>query len=356
MRPPMRSPSNRRYLRPAAVALIALAGAGCLSGENLDLGHDLDASTRSNPSAATEAGSSQVQDQSLTAQISIDPSTTGTICAGTCVQLQVIAMGGGGSYSYKWEDDAGAGAGPEQVCPATTTTYSVFVTAAASDIGANATFTITVVPCDGGAPGSADSGATVPSALDAETAPTPLCIQNPSFEGATVTGPVGPPGTPPTTTPPDWQACMGTPTVDPTLSTQPVQNGKSYVGLPVGAGTLSGFTSSLGTTLCSPLEPGVEYSFCVDVAVAFPSATVPQGFPAPMLQLWGGPGGTSACDASELLWTSPPITNTTSSTKDCGTFFLMTSEPVSNIVLEPTVSAVVGTGVWSYVIIDNIVP
>jgi hypothetical protein len=354
----MRSPSNRRYLRPAAVTLIALAGGGCLSGEDLDLGHDLDASTQSNPHATTEGGSPQVQDQSLTASISIDPLTE-TICAGSCVELQVYAMGGGGSYSYKWEDDAGTGAGPDQVCPATTTTYSVFVTAPASDVGANATCMITVVPCDGGAPGSAtDSGAAMPTGAldDAQTAPTPLCIQNPSFEGATVTGPVGPPGTPPTTTAPDWQACKGTPTVDPTVGTLPVPNGKSYVGLPVGAGTLSGFTSSLGTTLCSPLEPGVEYSICVDVAVAFPSATVPQGFPAPMLQLWGGTEGTSACDESELLWTSPPITNTTSSTKDCGTFLLTTSDPVSNIVLEPIVSAVVGTGAWSYVIIDNIVP
>jgi hypothetical protein len=347
----MRTHSTRSYGWTAA-GVIALAGAGCLSGENIDLGHNLDASAPSTPPASSDAGSSQVQDQPLGAQIRVAP--RGTICAGQCVQLSVVPTGGGGSYMYHWGEgeDGGDDAGPIDVCPVTTTTYSVIVSAAESDIVANATLTITVVACDAGAPDStADAGGTQPTgAQDADTPVEPLCVPNPSFDGVATTGPVGPPGSPATTTPPQWQACEGYPSVDPAESPLPLEDGKSNVGLPVGTGTFSDFTSSLGTTLCNPLEPGVEYYFCVDVAVAFNDAVVPPGFSPPTLQIRGG---TSACDQSVPLWTSPPITSTASWTKDCANFF--SPQPVSNIVLVPSETAAAGTSSWSYVIVSDIV-
>jgi hypothetical protein len=224
-----------------------------------------------------------------------------------------------------------------------------------SEVGATASITIAVVPCDAGASGSApDSEAPSPgsNSRDAETAPVEgLCVTNPSFEGASVTGSVTQ-GVPQTALPTDWQACMGDPTVDPTVSPLPAETGKSYVGLPVGSGMFADLTASLGTTLCATLEPGVEYSFCIDVSVAF-SGTPPQDAPTPTLQLWGG---TSPCNQGELLWTSAPISNTDALAKVCANFFLpAASEAITNIVLVPSVAAATGTGLWSYVIVDDIV-
>jgi hypothetical protein len=342
--------STRSYRSLAAGSLLAMATTGCLSGENIDLGRDLDANGEPPPSASAEADSSEVQDQSLAAVIR---ARAGTLCAGSCEALSVHATGGGGAYTYHWDDDAGDGADAEEVCPSTTTTYSVDVGSAVSDIMANASLTITVVACDAGAPGSSpDAGGAQPGAdQDAETAPVEgPCVSNPSFDGPPVTGPVGPSGTPPTTTPPDWQTCMGYPTVDPIVSPLPALDGKTYVGLPVGSGMFQDVTSSLGQTLCAPLEPGVEYSFCIDVAVAFTGAMATPGTPPPQLEIYGG---NSPCDAPTLLWTSPPITSADSWTKDCPDFFV--TAPMTNIVLVPTQGAGPGTGSWSYVIIDNIV-
>jgi hypothetical protein len=98
------------------------------------------------------------------------------------------------------------------------------------------------------------------------------------------------------------------------------------------------------------LQPGVEYSFCVDLGVAVGAVMAPEEGPAPDLQLWGG---TSPCELGELLWTSPAITNADSWSKECASFF--PTQAISNIVLVPSVPTATGTGSWSYVIVDNIV-
>ena len=134
------------------------------------------------------------------------------------------------------------------------------------------------------------------------------------------------------------------------MSLLPANEGKSYVGLPVGSGTFSDLTSSIGTTVCSPLQPGVEYSFCVDLGVAVGAVTAPEEVPAPDLELWGG---TNPCELGELLWTSPAITNADSWSKECASFF--PTQAISNIVLVPSVPMATGMGSWSYVIVDNIV-
>jgi hypothetical protein len=340
------SPRSRRW---RVVGTLAAAGAaGCLTGEDLTLGHDVDASAR------VEGGSPAVQDESLGASIETPPGTTGTICAGQCVPLHAAATGGDGSYTYTWDDDAGGSEGPDNdVCPTTTTTYSVIVGTTASEVGATASLTITVIACDAGGSGSApDSEAPSPtsSSQDAETAPGGVCVTNPSFEGATVTGTVTP-GVPPTAVPMDWVACMGDPTVDPTLSPLPAETGGSFVGLPVGSGMFADVTASLGTTLCATLQPG-EYSFCIGVGVAF-SGAPPQDAPAPVLQIWGGSSPNSPCDKEKLLWTSDPISNTDAWAKVCPSFFA--TEAITNIILVPTVAATIGTGLLSYVIVDDIV-
>ena len=276
---------------------------------------------------------------------------SGTVCTGQCVTLSAVATGGEEPYTYSWDDDAGDGTAATTVCPLTTTTYSVLVRSAESEIVATDTLIIAVVPCDAGGAGAAPDSGAPPAmggdALDAETAPQGLfCVTNPSFEGATVTGSVT--GTPPTAVPMDWQACTGEPTVDPMLSALPAQTGKSFVDLPVGSGMFADLTASLGTTLCAPLEPGVEYSFCISAGVGFGSAP-PQDAPLPVLELRGG---TSPCDQSQLLWTSRPISVSDSWANICGDFF--PTQTITDIVLVPTIAAATGTGFLSYVIVDNV--
>jgi hypothetical protein len=341
----MRNLATPTYGRLAAGGVIALAAAGCLSGEDIDLGRNLDASARSTPTS--EGGPSPGLDQSLRAMIE---APMGTVCAGGCVPLSGWATGGGGSYTYTWGQDAGEGQGPIEVCPATTTTYDLAVASPTSDVMATASLTITVIACDGGEPNpmvdAGDPQATAPP----DAATTPVCISNPSFEGPVATGPVGPSGLPQTTTPQGWEACSGTPSVDPTVSPLPALNGKSYIGLPVGTGTFTDSTSSLGTALCSTLQPGVEYSFCINLGVAFTGAAVPQTPLAPSLEIWGG---TGPCDKAEKLWTSPAITLANSWMNNCANFFPL--YPDTNIVLVPTETTVTGTSSLSYVIVDNIV-
>jgi Galactose oxidase, central domain/Secretion system C-terminal sorting domain len=50
------------------------------------------------------------------------------ICAGSCTNVSASVSGGNAPYTYSWTPNIGTGAGPHQVCPASTTTYSVLVT------------------------------------------------------------------------------------------------------------------------------------------------------------------------------------------------------------------------------------
>lgn len=348
----MRAVSPRSFCWRIVGSLAAAGAAGCLTGQNLSLGHDVDGSVPALPPATVEGGSPAVQDESLGATIKAPP--TGTICLGQCVTLQAQATGGESSstYTYTWNQDAGADAGPSiVVCPVATTNYEVIVGTTASELGATASVTIMVDPsCDAGASGSAPDSEAPPmsNSLDAETTPGGICVSNPSFEGATVTGPITS-GVPPTAVPMGWVACTGDPTVDPTLSPLPAETGKSFVALPVGSGMFADLTASLGTTLCATLQAGVEYSFCIGVSVAFGDEP-PQDAPAPSLRLWGG---SSSCDKGEVLWTSDPISNTDAWLQICPSVF--PTEEITNIVLEPMLPSTTGTGVFSYVIIDDIV-
>src|ERR1700677_2905693 len=152
----MRAVSPRSFCWRIVGALTAAGAAGCLTGENLSLGRDVDASAQALPPATVEGGSPAVQDESLGASIKAPPN--GTICLGQCVPLQAQATGGESSstYTYRWNQDAGADEEPNiTVCPMTTTNYEVIVGTTTSELGATASITIVVAPCDAGASGSA---------------------------------------------------------------------------------------------------------------------------------------------------------------------------------------------------------
>jgi gliding motility-associated-like protein len=134
-----------------------------------------------------------------------------------------------------------------------------------------------------------------------------LTVNNPSFEGTPEAH----------VTPPGWDICLPgvTPDTQPGFwgCTLPPSNGSSYIGLVNQPST--GWQEGAGQTLSSPMVAGTTYNFTIDLAT-MASADPATGIILPpycdQLQLWGGMAGVnSGCDQSELLWTSPVITNTT---------------------------------------------
>jgi len=142
---------------------------------------------------------------------------------------------------------------------------------------------------------------------NAQCGGTTLTVLNPSFEGTPQ----------PHVTPPNWDVCMPGTTPDTQPGswgvTLPASNGSTYIGLVNQPST--GWLEGAGQTLSAPMIAGTTYHFTIDLAVpANPQSGV--GILQPPycveLQLWGGTAGAnSGCDQSELLWTSPPISNTT---------------------------------------------
>ncbi len=347
---------GRASLRGSSLAVaIAAALGACLSGEDVNLGRNVDAALPAvadlgvDAALALDDGGTPL----LTAAITV---TMGTICSGACVGLVASASGGTGSYTYSWGQGLGEGQGPKSDCPVATKTYSVIVSSSASEEQTTASATVNVVFCDSGtAPGLSDGAPPPPTDAGTSSAPAAICVSNPSFEGPPMIGTGGAPGLPGTAAPPGWQVCFGHPDVDPSMSLLPPSDGTSYAGFAVGSGMFAAATTgSIGTTFCSALQSGTDYSFCVDVGIGVRGVTPPTPSPtlaAPTLQIWGG---KTPCHQDELLWTSPAITNADSWTRVCGSF--VPSQALPYLSLVPALATTAGSpGSWSYVIVDHIV-
>jgi hypothetical protein len=133
-----------------------------------------------------------------------------------------------------------------------------------------------------------------------------LGIMNPSFEG-TPTAHV---------LPPYWGKCMPgvTPDTQPGFwgVNLPASDGNSYLGFVNQPST--GWQEGASQTLSSPMLVGEKYNYSIDLAT-MASADPSTGIELPpycgQLQVWGGMSTVnSGCDQSQLLWTSPVITNT----------------------------------------------
>jgi hypothetical protein len=339
-------------MRSSAARLAALGSllAGCGAYQTVDLGRDVDAGGSIAPRGPDAIAGDDASVPFASAAITASP---GTVCRGACTTLVASATGGVGTLLYSWGQNLGDGPGPKMVCPSATTTYSVVVASTQTEEQSTASATITVVSCDGGVPPpSTDAGASH------VTTSMALCVSNPSFEGPTMIGMSGLPGSQPTAAPPDWQVCLGNPDVDPSVTLMPASDGHSYVGLAVGTGAFSSANEAVGTTLCAPLRAGAEYSFCIDLGVALRGLMAPPGVPVgpgsvpPVLEIWGG---TSSCGQDALLWTSPPIANIDSWNRVCGSF--VPSGALTNLTLLPAQgSTMVGAGTWSYVVVDHLGP
>lgn len=126
--------------------------------------------------------------------------------------------------------------------------------------------------------------------------PTPLIVQNPSFEGPQQ----------PHVTPSPWTNCQPSQTPDTQPGSWgvslPPTNGSSYLGLvnQVSANWKEGASQQLST----PMTAGTPYTFTIDLAN---SSTTGGGIVpgCAELEIWGGNG---TCGYGELLWNSGNIT------------------------------------------------
>lgn len=126
--------------------------------------------------------------------------------------------------------------------------------------------------------------------------PTPLIVQNPSFEGPQQ----------PHVTPSPWTNCQPSQTPDTQPGSWgvslPPTNGSSYLGLvnQVSANWKEGASQLLST----PMTAGTPYTFTIDLAN---SSTTGGGIVpgCAELEIWGGNG---TCGYGELLWSSGNIT------------------------------------------------
>ena len=129
-----------------------------------------------------------------------------------------------------------------------------------------------------------------------------ILFQNPSFEGTPT----------PHVTPPGWDICMPGTTPDTQPGswgiTLPASNDTTYIGLVEddSMNWIEGATQHL----LSPILQGHSYFFTLDLAT---TNVVGSGIdPGNVeLQLYGGNGGNSGCDCTELLWSSGNVTNLT---------------------------------------------
>jgi hypothetical protein len=333
---------------PAALVLVVAAGAfysvACGSGSNTGFV----GSVAPDPDAAgitlsgREAGGGGLDAYIEQGHVQVKLITLS--CAGDCATVEAVGAGGNPPYTFLWED--GATAATRSVCPTSSTSYSVTITdtAAGGELKrpaetAQAVLTADVLSCpDGGASdgGARDAGTSESAAPDGSG---PLCVENPSFEGAARA-----PGIDSS----PWANCTATgidtaiidPTMPGSLPNLPApSDGRTYLEL---IATYSSFgpggSGVITEPLCAPMHAGASYSFEVDLANGSGVGLTPTA----LVIL----GGSQSCDMEEVLWTSP-VAGTTWS-RFCAT--LTPTNDWSYLTLEVTET---GT---SNLFIDHIVP
>lgn len=246
-----------------------------------------------------------------------------TVCAGLCHTLKPAVMGGTGTYSYSWSS-GGATTDTLQACPSITSKYFVTVTDGAGNTAIDSAVVTVNTSC-------------LPVC--------PVCINNPSFEspGSCVRDQLTATG---------WLACDSTPdshdgtcTAGPGgILRYPTTDGKWAIGL-VGSAINNIYEESVSGQFCNPIPPGT-YTISIDAGILLRITTQPElnytgnG----ILKVFFGNGD---CDSSQLVWTTNPITNSTSFLTFTTTVTTTTS--FSNIVLKSE-----KTSPSSYLMLDNL--
>jgi len=165
---------------------------------------------------------------------------------------------------------------------------------------------------------------------------SPLNVINPSFDGPKKAH----------HTPDPWSTCGITPDTQPGSwgITLPPSDGSSYVGFVQGGPT---WLEGASQKLSGPMIAGQEYSFTVDLAISPPGAgggivTAPS-----LLVIHGA---MNICQRTELLWTSPLVSNSSS-----WKTFEVTFTPTQNWT-HIFFSIPLNAPYLSYIMLDNITP
>jgi gliding motility-associated-like protein len=140
--------------------------------------------------------------------------------------------------------------------------------------------------------------------------------------------------------PPGWETCEGTSDILPDSLLAPFSptQGKSFLGLVTMTTFPPAYIESVDQLLCEPLKKGVAYSFTADYTASLLCDSL-------KFDIYGG---NSSCLKTELLASSPVITD--SGTWKTATLHFIPTADYSYIVIRAY-----GLG-WGYVCIDNIRP
>jgi hypothetical protein len=288
------------------VGSVALLGCSAGGGNQATVGHvgDGGGSKAGSGGAGSIALSDGGTSKTLSAHIERPSGVTVTVvtvgCADACADVRVVAHGGFPPYTFKWDD--GSTNPARTICPSATTQFVASATDTGSPSGefarppanASARVTADVIQCPEG-------GVT---RLDASTPPNGPCITNPSIEGTPQAGAAF------AWDAKGWQQCpwLGLyPTylanqlvLDPATAYPRPSDGNTYAVIQDNLLVLAGF----GQELCSPPTPGAAQFFTVDLAYV-PEPADAGTASAPRIQILGG---DVPCTGTDVLWTSPPLT------------------------------------------------
>ena len=139
------------------------------------------------------------------------------------------------------------------------------------------------------------------------------CFANPSLEGTPIAHNV----------PAPWVGCYGTPDTQPGQwgITKAASHGNTYVSFIRSGWIPNNWNEGMTQLLNPPLDSGTQYKFTVDLAH---SNIYNTGLPGPCYSSLGVWGGMSACDTSQLLWTSGAFYDT------CWAEYTVIFTPTSN--------------------------
>ncbi len=342
---------KRALALSTVISLVAACGTSASSQYALDVGGD-DAGNVN--LAAGDAASTQGLDAYIE-QGAIAVKLITLSCAGECATVQAMGTGGNPPYSFAWEN--GSTNPVRQVCPNSSTSYSVKVTdkGATGEVPrpsqtAKASVTADVLACPDGGPSDAASPG-VP--LDA-------CVGgfvNPSIEGTPQTAVIG------LWDATGWNQCpwlglyptyLANQTTNPGTGPAgggivypPPTDGRTYAviqtqGVDAGALPNEGF----GQQLCTPASAGTSFrldAMWIDPSQANGGAGDPAGTQV-SLQVFGG---ATACTESTLLWSSPPLTKT------WGTYCVTMGQATPSVTFNGAIS---DASASAFVLVDHIVP